>query len=714
MEVFDELSDGIKPGPTQFTHVELDSARDREGALYAVRMVIGQRSHSRLLRWGTVRDYDLLDLMGLEHDDRNRDVDARDLREAIVEQLTRLERNTRPGKDLLGRNIDKLGDALKLGAVERSVLRLAVIASSVANFGDLFVLCVRTSAELTRAIHYATGMPLAGVSKALSDKQVLRCSGFFSAPRFSWSDGNPLELDSAVVDALLGQRFDVVTFLRRLIRSSPTPSLTLDDFSHLPDLGLVQRYLGEAVKQRRRGVNLLIYGAPGTGKTEFVRAIAAAMKMSLNEVPNEDPDGDPISGTRRFRCYAMCQRLVANKKNQALLFDEIEDVFGQDDSIRAMLAGFSGPGRHGAENSRKSWVNETLESNPVPAFWVCNSIGAIDPAYLRRFDLIVEFRPQSRAIRRRVIDRYFGPGEISIACADRLSDIARLPPAQVERAARVVRALRSKDVSKRDAETERVISTSLHAMGLGTVGAAPALPQHYDPAFLNTDQDLQKIAEGLRRRGSGRLCLYGPPGTGKTAFAHHLGRTLDRAVVVKRGSDLLSMWVGGTEVAIAQAFEQAHDEDAILLLDEADSFLQDRAGAHHSWQITQVNELLTQMEAFNGIFVASTNLIDTLDEASLRRFDFKLKFDFLTRPQRRAMLLRVLSGMEADTDAIRIATARLDQLDHVTAGDFANVLRQVDITGATPGAVHLVGLLAAEVAMKPDMRKRAIGFRTGS
>ena len=710
MDVFDEVSDDIKPGRIRFTRAELGSANDREGALYALRMVNGQRSHSRLLRYGTVRDHDLLALMGLDLDDRGRDVDAGDLREAMAAQLARLERNPRPSKDLLGRNVDKLGDALRLGVVERSVLRLAVIASSVANFGDLFRLSVRTSSELMRAIQYATGVPLAGVCKALSDKQVLRCSGFFTAARFSCSDGNPLELDSAVVDALLGQRFDVASLLRRLIRSSPTPNLTLDDFSHLPDLGLIQRYLGEAAKQRRKGVNVLIYGAPGTGKTEFVRAIAAAMKMSINEVPNEDFDGDPISGTRRFRSYAMCQRLMANKRNQALLFDEVEDVFGQEDSIRAMLSGLAGPDRHGSENSRKSWVNETLESNPVPAFWVCNSIGAIDPAYLRRFDLIVEFRPQSRPVRRRVIDRYLAPGEISIECADRLSDIAKLPPAQVERAARVVRALRSKDVSKRDAETERVISTSLRAMGLGAAVAAPVLPQHYDPAFLNTDQDLQKIAEGLRRRGSGRLCLYGPPGTGKTAFAHHLGRTLDRAVVVKRGSDLLSMWVGGTEAAIAQAFEQARDEDAILLLDEADSFLQDRAAAHQSWQITQVNELLTQMEAFNGIFVASTNLIDMLDAASLRRFDFKLKFDFLTRLQRRAMLLRVLSGIEADTDAICTAVTRLDQLDHVTAGDFANVLRQVDVTGATPGAVRLVGLLAAEVAMKPGVRNRAIGF----
>lgn len=61
--------------------------------------------------------------------------------------------------------------------------------------------------------------------------------------------------------------------------------------------------------------------------------------------------------------------------------------------------------------------------------------------------------------------------------------------------------------------------------------------------------------------------------------------------------------------------------------------MRDRTGARRSWEVSQVNELLTQMEAFEGIFVASTNLIDTLHAASLRRFDFDVKFGYLTREQ---------------------------------------------------------------------------------
>jgi transitional endoplasmic reticulum ATPase len=75
----------------------------------------------------------------------------------------------------------------------------------------------------------------------------------------------------------------------------------------------------------------------------------------------------------------------------------------------------------------------------------------------------------------------------------------------------------------------------------------------------------------------------------------------------------------------------------VLLLDEADSFLQDRTLAHCQWEVTEVNELLTQMEAFDGLFICATNLLDRLDPAALRRFGLKLEFLAL-RPEQASSL----------------------------------------------------------------------------
>ena len=147
----------------------------------------------------------------------------------------------------------------------------------------------------------------------------------------------------------------------------------------------------------------------------------------------------------------------------------------------------------------------------------------------------------------------------------------------------------------------------------------------------------------------------------------------------------------------------------ILVIDEADSFLRDRTGATRSWEVTQVNELLTQMEAFDGLFIASTNLIETLDAAALRRFDFKLKFDYL-RAEQRCALLRAVAEDDAHGADAEAAWAAVAQMSTLTPGDMANVLRQCALTGQSRDIVTLARLLLAEQALKPGAQRRGIGF----
>src|SRR5262249_49163191 len=149
----------------------------------------------------------------------------------------------------------------------------------------------------------------------------------------------------------------------------------------------------------------------------------------------------------------------------------------------------------------------------------------------------------------------------------------------------------------------------------------------------------------------GRICLYGPPGTGKTAYGRHVAESLDRPLLVKRASDILSPYVGEAERNIARMFHEARLEGAVLLLDEADSLLRDRRGAVRAWEVTQVNEMLTQMEAFEGIFIASTNLIDSLDEAAMRRFDARVRLDYLAPGQAARMFMDLAQTLELDPAA---------------------------------------------------------------
>ena len=714
MNLFDDLlpmPTGPSPKGSPLECIPLNSCFARESAVYALRMIQGQRWHGRLVGRDGIRDPDILTLIGLaERIGFNREITVTEFRDACAKQHQRLESRFRVKPDSLSQNVERLGQLLKLNATECAVLRVAVVATRSPHFGDLFQAVLVTERDLLRGLQFATGCRLSHVREALAQSRPLRGSGFLANPRGLLGNSNPIEVDDHIAQGLLCHRFSEERVLRHLTRAAPKTRLTLDDFAHVPDIDLVRRYLEVSVARRKKGSNILIYGDAGTGKTEFVRALAEESGIALNEVPNSDSNGDPISGQDRFRAYGTSQHLLASRRNQALLFDEVEDVFGDtDDSLAGLLAS-AGRRGSGPDGLRKSWINEIIESNPVPAIWVCNQIHGIDPAYLRRFDLVMEFRTPTRRVRQRIVERHFKTGEISTACMDRLVGIESLTPALVERTARVVRTVRSRSMSRRDTDAERVVTAALRAMGHQRDGSNPVLPEYYDPTFLNTDRDLGAIAQGLGRSKSARLCVYGPPGTGKTAFAHHLGQTLDRAVIVRRASDLLNAYVGGTESNLRKAFDTAREEDAILLIDEADSFLQDRSGAHRQWEVTQVNELLTQMELFNGIFVASTNLIDQLDSASLRRFDFKVKFDYLSREQRRELLARVVEGNGAQSKGWQASAQKLDHLSQLTPGDFANVLRQLAVTRQQRSADRIIDLLTAEAAMKPGANKTSIGF----
>ncbi|MDQ6959681.1 MAG: ATP-binding protein, partial [Mariprofundaceae bacterium] len=198
----------------------------------------------------------------------------------------------------------------------------------------------------------------------------------------------------------------------------------------------------------------------------------------------------------------------------------------------------------------------------------------------------------------------------------------------------------------------------------------------YSLEYVSANVDVSGLMKGLKRSRKGNICFYGPPGTGKTALGQYIAEHLEQPLMVRRASDLLSMWLGETEQNIAEMFREARDENGMLLLDEANSFLRDRRGADHSWEVTQVNELLVQMENFDGLFICSTNLMDDLDQASLRRFAIKVQFDYLKPDQAWKMLRKECVGKATDKDRWAIIAMR-----NLAPGDFAAAKKTTGDTG---------------------------------
>ena len=197
------------------------------------------------------------------------------------------------------------------------------------------------------------------------------------------------------------------------------------------------------------------------------------------------------------------------------------------------------------------------------------------------------------------------------------------------------------------------------------------------------------------------LCLQGPPGTGKSAFARYLAECLGLEVVKKRASDLLSPWVGETEQQIAAAFAEARDAEAFLIFDEADSLLADRRSAHRNWEVSQVNEMLTWMESHPLPFACTTNFGEHLDPATLRRFVFKVRLDYLA-PEQVEQAFWAYFALPAPND--------ITDFGALTPGDFAVVRRRAKILHKLEAPEALGAMLRAECEAKPD-RPRPIGFR---
>lgn len=175
----------------------------------------------------------------------------------------------------------------------------------------------------------------------------------------------------------------------------------------------------------------------------------------------------------------------------------------------------------------------------------------------------------------------------------------------------------------------------------------------------------------------------------------------------------MSKWVGETETNLRDMFREAEDDEAILLLDEADSFLQDRRGAERAWELTQVNELLTQMENFNGVFICATNFMEHLDLAAMRRFSVKLKFEYLRQDQVVSLFISTmhqLGGEVLDLSAMQSATQRLSHLTQLTPGDFKALTDEFILLGKQPSIDSLLGGLIQENSLKESNGKVRIGF----
>ena len=634
----------------------------------------------------------------------------RQIREVYLKYENDIE--TQIPEGVFKKNIERLANLAGLNDVEAMILAFSVqlqceqlLEDATDYLGELSI------SKVTFVLAVMLDIPESEVKRALSKKATLAQTGLLSLENSGKRYlRNKLELLSdGFAELVTSVDDDPVALLRETVKRGGSVELELDDYEYINEsMAILLPYLHKACERKRKGVNILFYGQPGTGKTQLARTLSGVVQRDLFEVSSENDDGDTIDGEDRLKSYRAAQSFLKHR-NALILFDEVEDIFGSGGGF--MIPGFGEVSQKSSLLASKAWLNNMLENNEVPALWVSNSIRCIDPAYMRRFDMVVEVPVPPKKIREKLISQSCGE-LLSEQATNKLSCEENLSPAVIKRAASVVSYIKEDLPDSAGKSIEHIVESTLRAQGYieSLSGESDLLPEYFDISYIHTRVDLEQVAVGLDRNKGGRLCLYGPPGTGKTAYARWLADRLGIPLVLKRASDLLSCFIGETEKNMAKAFRDASRDGAVLLIDEVDSFLQDRRNASHSWEVAQVNEFLTQMEAFGGIFIASTNLVDNLDQAALRRFDLKAKFDYMHHEQAWRMFEKhcELLGLEVDSWEYRADIANMNVL---TPGDFAAVMRQNRFK-PIESAEQLYSALRDECAIK-GQPVSSVGFLAG-
>ena len=554
-------------------------------------------------------------------------------------------------------------DTLKLSEDEAKVLQVAFRMQSIK---ELYAVCndFFRNDDFTRFEMYSkcSGKSQKEIRMLLKNDQKLKAYGLID------SDG---DMDEDAMDAIYEK--DMRLYFTDIVKNEKSvKAYETNSFSVSEE----QTDVAVQLLKSKNACNILLYGAPGAGKTEYAKALIkqAGLKMTTykNELEVSDKDDADAKALSRLNCY-----LSLKKEDSVLVVDEAENV------LQTREFSFFGMS---LSSSQKGTVNKMLETSENKCIFIVNYTTEMDESTLRRFTYSIKFQAMPKETLRSIAAEKLKPVNMPAVLKNDILDLCgkyKITGASVDN---VVKAISSLDYQKgKEDKVRKDIKSVLEANSsllYGKTKMRDAVKKSYDLSVLNTSVSAAEIIEMLKtaelykkenqneENSEGvRMLFYGLSGTGKTELARYISTVLGKPLLLKRCSDLLGPYVGQTERLIAEAFEEAESTDSILLFDEADSFFADRAGAKQSWERTQVNEFLTQMEEFSGICICTTNLRKIMDPAMQRRFHIITEFKALNEDGITTLLKSFFGKYKFNDGQIQ----ELAKFNTVTPGDFGSL-----------------------------------------
>ena len=219
----------------------------------------------------------------------------------------------------------------------------------------------------------------------------------------------------------------------------------------------------------------------------------------------------------------------------------------------------------------------------------------------------------------------------------------------------------------------------------------------FDTGLINCDVNVASLVEKLKHYDNENpfsILIYGPPGTGKSYFLRYLAQTIGLNTVEKKPAELFSKYQGQPAKNVLEMFEEAKEKDAMLIIDEIEGIISDRdsdSGSNNKWKSDMTNTFLSCLESCSTPLCGTSNLLNRVDKAILRRFVFKLHFDYLTPQQSRYAFEKIFGLM---------APLELSEMHNLTSGDFSVVKKKALILGCLDDANTLLNMLKDELKNK--------------
>lgn len=494
------------------------------------------------------------------------------------------------------------------------------------------------------------------------------------------------------------------------IRRTSPPELTVEDYGHLKE----EARLLIQIMQRPRDLpnastSIFLYGPPGTGKTQLARLVSQEADIQLFELLHANPDGRPFTAAERLERLFLASKILSGP-GKAILCDECEHLFARGFSL------------NGEEIQRfKGTLHATMEEAGSSIIWIANDTKSLTDANTRRFNYCLECPIPPVSSRKKIVKQAFGEC-ISPALQSQLAKRDNLSPAMLQQTGKTLQRLRPENGVFNKSDNDEIATLLLN----GTLKLKKekqisrrtqkehnpyrGVGNRYNPEFLNANADLEYLTKSLRKEKRANICISGPPGTGKTSWAHHLASKLNKPILIKKASDILDKWVGGTEQRIAEAFDTAQQEGSILLIDEVDTLISERKNHNRTWETSRTNEMLAQMETFDGIFIGTTNHFQSLDSAVQRRFATKLVFNYL-KPEQGLNMFKFFCRKYKLGQPDKTQEETILSMDTLTPGDF-DVIEKERRLRPLNSCATVIEWLASNQALKPANRhkRNPVGF----